>query len=106
MNQTYVDFCLGHKLSVVKDSYFLPQPDSNGVYMDILEGHDKSPGYTDAIDVLTINQENRLRRENGMLKVNKSEIEQLKEKAEAYESFMAKFNPQQREINRLKTSSE
>ena len=41
-----------------------------------------------------------------MLKVNKSEIEQLKEKAERYESFMATFNPQleafQREIDSLK----
>jgi hypothetical protein len=58
------------------------------------------------IDALTINDENRLRRENQMLKVNKSEIEQLKEKAQAYESFMATFNPQieefQREINNLK----
>jgi predicted nucleic acid-binding Zn-ribbon protein len=74
--------------------------------MDILEGHGKSPGYLDAIDALTINQENRLRRENEMLKVNKSEIEQLKEKAEKYESFMATFNPQieafQREIDSLK----
>lgn len=37
---------------------------------------------------------------------NKSEIEQLKEKSERYESFMATFNPQieefQREINSLK----
>ena len=72
MNPIYIEFCLGHSLKGVKDSYFLPQPDSNGVYMDILEGHGKSPGYLDAIDALTINQENRLRRENEMLKVNKS----------------------------------
>ena len=37
MNQTYVDFCLGHSLPGVKDSYFLPQADSNGVYLDILD---------------------------------------------------------------------
>jgi hypothetical protein len=60
MNQTYVDFCLGHKLLGVRDPYFLPQPDSNGVYLDILEGRDKSVGYLDAIDYLTINEENRL----------------------------------------------
>jgi capsule polysaccharide export protein KpsE/RkpR len=58
------------------------------------------------IDALTINDENRLRRENQILKVNKSEIEQLKEQAEAYKSFMATFNPQieafQREIDSLK----
>jgi hypothetical protein len=49
MNHIYIEFCLGHKLQGVKDSYFLPQPDSTGVYLDILEGHDKSPGYLDAI---------------------------------------------------------
>jgi integrase len=106
MNPIYIEWCLGHSLKGVKDSYFLPQPDSNGVYLEILEGREKSPGYIDAIDSLTINQENRLRRENQMLKVNKSEIEQLKEKAEAYESFMTTFNPRieefQREINSLR----
>jgi len=47
-----------------------------------------------------------VRRENEILKVNKSEIDQLKEKAEKYEDFMTTFNPQieefQREINSLK----
>jgi integrase len=106
MNQTYIEFCLGHKLPGVKDSYFLPQPDSNGVYMDILEGRDKCPGYLDAIPYLTIDDAQRLKRENEMLKVNKSEIEQLKEQAEKYKSFMSALNPQieefQREINSLK----
>jgi hypothetical protein len=106
MNPIYIEFCLGHKLQGVKDSYFLPQPDCNGIYLDILEGHDKSIGYIDAIDYLTINAENRLRAENEMLKVNKSEIEQLKEQAEKYKSFMSTLNPQmeafQREINSLK----
>jgi len=36
MNPIYIEFCLGHSLKGVKDSYFLPQPDSNGVYLDIL----------------------------------------------------------------------
>jgi hypothetical protein len=56
MNPIYIEFCLDHSLKGVKDSYFLPQPDSNGVYLDILEGHDKSSGYLDAIDYLTINE--------------------------------------------------
>lgn len=59
MNPIYMEFCLGHKLQGVKDSYFLPQPDSNGVYLDILEGHDKSPGYLDTIDWLTIDNSQR-----------------------------------------------
>ncbi|MFL6368382.1 MAG: tyrosine-type recombinase/integrase [Nitrososphaeraceae archaeon] len=78
MNQTYVDFCLGHSLPGVKDSYFLPQADSNGVYLDILEGHDKSPGYTDPIDYLTINEENRLRRKVQQLTIDVSEIQAFK----------------------------
>lgn len=41
MNPVYIEFCLGHSLKGVKDSYFLPQPDSNGVYIDILEGREK-----------------------------------------------------------------
>jgi predicted RNase H-like nuclease (RuvC/YqgF family) len=74
--------------------------------MDILEGRDKCPGYLDAIPYLTIDDAQRLKRENEMLKVNKSEIEQLKEQAEKYKSFMSALNPQieefQREINSLK----
>jgi integrase len=80
MNQTYIEFCLGHKLPGVKDSYFLPQPDSNGVYLDLLEGHDKNPGYIDAIDFLTINEENRLRRKVDLLTIEKSKLELLEEK--------------------------
>jgi hypothetical protein len=106
MNPIYIELCLGHSLKGVKDSYFLPQPDSTGVYLDILEGYNKSPGYLDAIDFLTINAENRLRRENEMLKVKKSEIEQLREEVAEYRSFQSHFNPQietlQREINSLK----
>jgi len=79
MNQTYIEFCLGHKLPGVKDSYFLPQPDSNGVYLDILEGHDKSPGYLDAVDYLTINEENRLRRKVQQLTIKTDKLDMLQE---------------------------
>jgi len=41
----------------------------------------------------------RLKRENEMLKVNKSEIEQLKEQAEKYKSFMSALNPQIEEFH-------
>jgi hypothetical protein len=80
MNPIYIEFCLGHSLKGVKDSYFLPQPDSNGVYIDILEGRDKSPGYLDAINYLTINEENRLRREVERLTAHKGKLEILEEK--------------------------
>lgn len=50
MKPMYIDeFNLGHS-SHVNDSYFSPQPHSNVIYLDILEGHDKSPGYLHAID--------------------------------------------------------
>jgi len=105
MNPTYVKLCTGHSLGV-EDSYILPQPDGNGIYQEILEGSDKSLGFIAAIDYLTIDDTQRLKRENETLKVKKSEIEQLKEQAEAYKSFMATFNPKleefQREINNLK----
>ena len=65
-------------------------------------GHDKSPGY---LDFLTINDENRLRRENEMLKVRKDEIDQLRKEVAEYRSFQSHINPQieafQREINSL-----
>jgi hypothetical protein len=90
MNPIYIEFCLGHSLKGVKDSYFLPQPDSNGIYLDILEGHDKSPGYLDAIDWLTINDENRLLR---------AQVEEYKAIAKPAIDQIEEF---QREINDLK----
>ena len=69
----------------------MPQPDSNGVYIDLLEGHDKSLGYIDAIQYLTIDNSQRLERENEMLKVKKSEYEYLKEQIEETKREQAKF---------------
>ena len=92
MNQTYVDFCLGHSLPGVKNSYFLPQPDSNGIYIDILEGHDKSPGYLDAIDALTINEENRLKRKVQQLLIDVSEIAQFKKELDDLKDLVFKNN--------------
>jgi site-specific recombinase XerD len=80
MNPIYIEFCLGHSLKGDKDSYFLPQPDSNGVYLDILEGHDKSIGYIDAIDYLTINEENRLKRKVQQLTIKTDKPEILEQK--------------------------
>jgi integrase len=99
MDGLYVEKLMGHDIGI-KAHYFKPSS------QELLEGNEHKMGYESVIDALTINEENRLRRENEILKVNKSEIEQLKEQAEAYKSFMATFNPQieefQREINNLK----
>jgi integrase len=99
MDGLYVEKLMGHDIGI-KTHYFKPSS------QELLEGNNHKLGYVSVIDALTINDENRLRRENQILKVNKSEIDQLKEKAEKYEDFMATFNPQieefQREINSLK----
>jgi phage pi2 protein 07 len=49
---------------------------------DLLEGNDKNLGYAYVMEYLTINDENRLKRENEILKVRKSEYEALKEQQE------------------------
>ena len=91
MNGVYIEWCMGHKLKGVKDSYFLPQPNAEGIYVDVLEGNEKSPGYLDAIDWLTIDDSNRLKRENEMLKVKKSEYQYLKEQIEATKRDQQKY---------------
>ena len=71
MDGLYVEKLMGHDI-VIKAHYFKPSP------QELLEGNERKLGYVSVIDALTINDENRLRRENEILKVNKSEIEQLK----------------------------
>jgi integrase len=70
MNPVYIEFCMGHSLGL-KGRYAKPSP------TDLLEGNDKSLGYISAINDLTINEENRLKRENEMLKVEKSQLDTL-----------------------------
>ena len=99
MDGLYVEKLMGHDIGL-KAHYFKPSS------QELLEGNDHKLGYISIIDALTINDENRLMRENQILKVNKSEIDQLKDKAGKYESFMSALSPQieefQREINSLK----
>lgn len=45
----------------------------------ILEGNDKMIGYIGAIDELTINEGNRLRTQVEYLKIEKSQIDELRE---------------------------
>jgi integrase len=86
MSTLFSEILMGHNVGL-KHAYTKPTPDQ------LLEGNEHNPGYIDAIPFLTISDESRLRQENEMLKVRKSEIEQLKEKAKEHESFMAYFNP-------------
>jgi hypothetical protein len=71
MNPVYSELLMGNNLGL-KSRYTKPSP------KDLLEGNDRNLGYAAVIDDLTINEENRLKRENEMLKIKKSEIEQLK----------------------------
>jgi hypothetical protein len=103
MGYTYSEFIMGHKLPGVKSDYFKPQPDENGIYRDILEGNDKNPGYLSAIDALTINDENRLRRQVHMLKVEKSEIDQLREEVEEYRQMKPCILDLKLEIDKMKS---
>ena len=82
MHDDYVKWLSGRELGGSEDPYFLPQPDSSGIYRELLEGNSKKVGYLDAIDFLTIDNSKRLQRENEMLKVRKSEYELLKEQVE------------------------
>jgi hypothetical protein len=47
---------------------------------DLLEGNDKMIGYVGVIDALTINEENRLRKEVQTLRIEKSKMEQVLER--------------------------
>jgi hypothetical protein len=89
MFPTWNERCMGHRLPGSKDPYTQLRPDSNGIYRDLLEGHDKSPGYLDSIEWLTIDNSKRLQRENQVLKVKRSEIEQLKQQAEEYKALQS-----------------
>ena len=102
MNPIYIEWCMGHKLKGVKDSYFNPQPNSNGIYIDILEGHEKSLGYIDAIDSLTINEENRLKKQVEMLKVRKDEFEYLKQQVEENKKAQSKVFDMQEQIDEIR----
>jgi integrase len=77
MNPIYVERCMGHDLKGVKDSYFIPRADKNGIYRDILEGNDRNLGYVSVMNSLTINQEHRLKTENLKLKAETSKIDEL-----------------------------
>jgi integrase len=73
---------LGHKTKdgVLGMNYYKP------------EEEDLLGEYLKAVDSLTINAENRLKRENELLKVRKSEYEQLKEQVNQFRWFVDKIN--------------
>jgi integrase len=71
MDGLYVEKLMGHGIGI-KAHYFKPTP------QELLEGNDHKLGYTSVIDALTINEENRLRRQVEQLTIDKNEIYQFK----------------------------
>lgn len=75
-----IEKLLGHKSKdITSKHYYRPQEE------ELLSQ------YLLAIDSLTINEENRLRRENQELKIKKSEFEQLKEEVAEYRRFQIRI---------------
>jgi hypothetical protein len=77
MDGLYVEKLMGHDIGI-KAHYFKPNS------CELLEGNDHKMGYISVIDALTINEENRLKREVETLKIKKSEIERLREEVAQY----------------------
>lgn len=89
LNDTIRNMLLGHSTDL-DDVYYKPKSD------DLLQE------YLKAVDLLTINEENRLRVEVEQLTIKRSEIEQLKEQVEEYKilkSEVEEFNKYSQEIH-------
>jgi integrase len=72
MNPLYSEILMGHSSGgLALESYVRPSE------TDLLEGNDKMIGYAGIIDVLTINEENRLRKENRELRIKTSDISHI-----------------------------
>jgi integrase len=80
MSPLYSEFLMGHRSGgLALESYTKPSED------DLLEGNDKMIGFAGVIDFLTINEENRLKRENQILKVDIDKYENMFERIEVLE---------------------
>jgi site-specific recombinase XerD len=56
MDKLYIEYCMGHDIGL-KGSYYKPQ------WQEVLEGNNRMRGYSSIINDLTINEENRLRKQ-------------------------------------------
>jgi hypothetical protein len=97
MNPVYTETLIGHNLGL-KGKYTKLSPS------DLLEGNDKNLGYASMIDVLTINDENRLRKQVEYLKIEKSEIEKLRDEVEGFRSLKPELNGLIDEFAKLKAT--
>jgi integrase len=76
MSSLYTELLMGHNVGL-KGRYTKLTPEQ------LLEGNDKNMGYLDAIDYLTINEENRLRRKIQEITIRTDKLDELEEKMNA-----------------------
>jgi hypothetical protein len=81
----YVEMLLGHDIAL-KGSYFKP------MVRDLLEGNEKMLGYVAAVDALTINEENRLKKQVVELR---GELQQAASKDVVFELAKKNNEPQE-----------
>ena len=83
MSPIYSEFLMGHQSGGLPiESYTRPTE------KDLLEGNDKMIGYIGVIDVLTINEENKLRKKVNKLEKEKGEFDQLRREMDELRNFM------------------
>jgi Phage integrase family len=87
MDLVFINRCMGHSTGL--EHSYLKLSDQQ-----ILEGNDKMIGYIGVIDELTINEENRLKRQVETLTIKKSEIEQLKQRDKTSADVIATMQEQ------------
>lgn len=78
MNPLYIEILMGHKTGL-KGSYFKPTMD------EILEGNDRMNGYASVINDLTVNEENRLRKQVSQMKAEADSVIALSDRLRSIE---------------------
>jgi integrase len=82
MNPLYASILMGHD-NGLETKYFKPTEN------DLLEGSDKMVGYIGVMDYLTINEENRLKRELAELRIKTNDIQDLKNELDELRSLIS-----------------
>jgi hypothetical protein len=82
MSPLYASIFLGHS-NGLEGKYFKPSEN------DMLEGSDKMIGYAGVMDYLTINPENRLKREVAELRIKSNDIQDLKSELDELRSIIS-----------------
>ncbi|MGI0019033.1 MAG: hypothetical protein ACREAY_01030 [Nitrososphaera sp.] len=73
----WIELLEGHRIKGMKSHYLRPTDEQ------LLEGSDRLYGYAHAIDYLTVNEENRLKKQVQELRIKKTELDALKARVDA-----------------------